>query len=755
MKNYQSLKDRKFNIIIPKNSRNIPNQEKIENKNHSKIIIKILGDIPYLFLPIKKIHHNVNKKTKNPKINPISLEKLKMIALKINRNGQNNFSRGKSQKNKKILNYSPNINYKKNKFRTHKNQTRINQSQKILNNFNEKDLNVNYNSKTHPKINDILISNINNFNININRCNSIENDVYTNHFDNEILHFRNKDKKWYNNTEFLTEKYNELVLNTENLEKNILDKYLDGTDNIISEMEEPQFLKEDIDINSINPNISIRNHVSIRETTTLDSSFRNSHNHKDKLKKNKGFILKIKNFRKMFKKNGTNINLKSKNNNLVRNKKKKKKLPNFNKSFSKLYYQVTYQEKKRNNKEYLYHRNVSYEKENNNSYFSLNETKSKYRNNLSYNEKNKLNLERRNQSLAIIKETNDNINIEYKNDTYRNQQSAKIISENNQSIKKIKIKGNSSTEKNLHSSEKYINNYKPKNILVKTKQNLNKNYKFFINDGSIFRDYNKSSIDEYIISSDLGIGSYAEVKLGIHKSTKRKYAIKIYDKNLLNDEDKKYTIKNEIFILRQLNSENIMKLYDVIETNNNLYLILEYINGISLLEYIQRKKNQRINENICKKFFYQIVKAVLYCQKKNIYHRDIKLENILIVNDNIIKLIDFGFAIKCNKNEYQEFFCGTLNYMPPEIVNKQKYIPFYSDIWSLGILLYTMLFGIFPFKSSNDEKLFELINEAKLIFPNNIEVSDKVKSLISKIIVIKPTKRLSLEEILNDSWFEK
>ena len=132
-------------------------------------------------------------------------------------------------------------------------------------------MNVNYNSKTHPKINDILINNINNFNININRCNSIENDAYTNHFDNEILHFRNKDKKWYNNTEFLTEKYNELVLNTENLEKNILDKYLDGTDNIISEMEEPQFLKEDIDINSINPNISIRNHVSIRETTTLDS----------------------------------------------------------------------------------------------------------------------------------------------------------------------------------------------------------------------------------------------------------------------------------------------------------------------------------------------------------------------------------------------------------------------------------------------------------------------------------------------------
>ena len=93
--------------------------------------------------------------------------------------------------------------------------------------------------------------------------------------------------------------------------------------------------------------------------------------------------------------------------------------------------------------------------------------------------------------------------------------------------------------------------------------------------------------------------------------------------------------------------------------------------------------------------------------------------------------------------------------MPPEIVNKQKYIPFYSDIWSLGVLLYAMLFGKFPFKSNKEEKLFELINEAKLIFPSNIEVSDEAKNLLNKIIVIKPSKRISLEDILNDPWLKK
>ena len=92
--------------------------------------------------------------------------------------------------------------------------------------------------------------------------------------------------------------------------------------------------------------------------------------------------------------------------------------------------------------------------------------------------------------------------------------------------------------------------------------------------------------------------------------------------------------------------------------------------------------------------------------------------------------------------------------MPPEIVNKQKYIPFYSDIWSLGILLYTMLFGTFPFESKKESELFALINKAKLNFPNDIEVSGEVKNLLFKIIVIKPNKRSSLEDILNDPWIK-
>ena len=781
MKKSQSLKERKFNIIIPKTS------NLVQQKKENKIIIKTLPDLPDLHLPIKKIPHLHNKKHKNPRINQISLEKLKFIVLnlRLNKNAQNKLQQEKSP-NKKKISSSPNKNnrYLKNNYKIINNKVKFsNLSHKTLKcNINE--ISSNYNSENYSKNNNISINNIE---TNLNRSNSLETEIKQN---SEVLQFRNKEKKWYNNIEYLTEKYNDLILTTENLEKNLLSKYLDGTDNIISEIEEPQFLKEDIEINTINVNASLRKHLSIRETT-LDSSYHNSHYHIDKLKgKSKEFILRIKNYRRMFRKYKTNFTFKTlkekykhyKDSNILKNRhKRKKRLPIFSKSSSKIN-NKSHKEKiiitninnnNKNNNDYINNKSISYYKEYKDSFISsnLNEKKKKCKNNSSYckYDKNKLDIERRNPSLDIIKEkdTNDINNFDYYKNKDKNncrKQPPKIVYVINKSKRKIKIRESSTPKtkkKNIHSSEKILNNYKPKHSILKNKQKLiyrNTNFIYFDEYLNNFKNNNKSSIDDYIISSDLGIGSYAEVKLGIHKKTKKKYAIKIYDKNLINDEEKIYTIKNEIFILKQLNNENdnIMKLYNIINTNQYLYLILEYINGISLLEYIQKNKNRRINEDICKKIFYQIVKAILYCQNKNICHRDIKLENILLINDDIIKIkiIDFGFAIKCNKNEYQEFFCGTLYYMPPEIVNKVKYIPFYSDIWSLGVLLYAMLFGYFPFKANKEEILFKLINEGKLVFPNHIEVSDEVKQLLLKIIVIEPKKRLSLEEILNDPWFK-
>ena len=778
MKKTQSLKERKFNVVIPKihpkSTKNIPQQEKNENKeNKNQIIIKMQGDIPYLFLPIKKVPHLTNKKQKNQKINLISLEKLKcmVLNLKMNKNEKTKLKRGKSQ-HKKLEGISPSKYIHSKKYKTYNNKDKyIKQSSKTLGEDDIKFYKINSLYKNGNKANNKIANN--DKDIYINRSNSFDTEINNNILGDEELKFRNKDnKKWYNNVEFITEKYNELILMTENLEKNILSNYINGTDKMISEMEEPIFFNEDLDINIAKQN---GKHLSKRETT-LDTSYHNSNSHKnDRMKgKTNDITLKVKNYRKIFKKYNTNFTIKTIENNnknkedLLKWKrrnvhKKKKKLPIFNKSLSIINY---YEDQSLNtdlyisinnykndkNKKYInecpYHKNISYDYEIKD--FSLNENKNKNKkaNNSINNdtEKNKLfNIDKRNPSLDIIKETNDNnlnaenIEKDSKSKSKKKNKNTKIVQDN----------------KNIHLSEKKLVNYNPKKLYSKIKQKINKNYIVFNGEDNIFKSDKKTSIDEYIITSELGIGSYASVKLGIHKETKNKFAIKIYDKIMINDDDKKYTIKNEIFILNQLDNENVMKLYDVIETNRYLYLIMEYINGISLLDFIQKQKNHRIDENKCKELFYQIVKGILYCQNENICHRDIKLENILIVNNKIIKIIDFGFAIKCNSNEYQEFFCGTVYYMPPEIVNKQRYMPFYSDIWSLGVLLYAMIFGDFPFRANKQEKLFELINECNLIFPDDIKVSDKVKNLLSKIIVIKPSKRISLEEILNDPWFQE
>ena len=129
------------------------------------------------------------------------------------------------------------------------------------------------------------------------------------------------------------------------------------------------------------------------------------------------------------------------------------------------------------------------------------------------------------------------------------------------------------------------------------------------------------------------------------------------------------------------------------------------------------------------------------------------MENILVIKNDIIKIIDFGFAVKGNRDTYQKLFCGTPSYMPPEIVNKEKYIAQCSDVWSLGVLLYAMLYGRFPFQGKDDKKLFELINKGEVKFPEDIIVSENIKNLLKKILNVNPKLRPSPEEIINEILF--
>ena len=267
--------------------------------------------------------------------------------------------------------------------------------------------------------------------------------------------------------------------------------------------------------------------------------------------------------------------------------------------------------------------------------------------------------------------------------------------------------------------------------------------------------FSENDLSNYEIGRTLGKGAYAIVKVCTNKITKEKYAVKIYEKSKLNDGSKKKCVSREIEILKRINHNNIAKLYDVITTDKQILILQELVIGISLREYYNNEiRNQKgISEhksNIFKKIFKQIFDAMNYIHKKNIAHRDIKLENILMTKNYEIKIIDFGFGMYNPENKLQNFFCGTPNYMAPEIAFKRPYNGQKADLWSLGVLVYKLFCADFPFKGKNEKELYKSIERGKFRVANY--TPEYVKKIIVGMIVLNPNKRMSCESVLKSEW---
>ena len=265
-----------------------------------------------------------------------------------------------------------------------------------------------------------------------------------------------------------------------------------------------------------------------------------------------------------------------------------------------------------------------------------------------------------------------------------------------------------------------------------------------------------NKISHYEIGKVIGKGAYAAVKICKNKITQEKFAMKIYEKKILNDNIKKKCILREIEILKKLNHPNIVKLYDTIISDKNILLIQELVNGISLRDFYNKEiRNQKnISEKkykILTLIFKQIFSAFDYIHKKNIFHRDIKLENILLTKNYEIKIIDFGFGLYNPRNYLQKFFCGTPNYMAPEIIMKKEYDGQKADMWSLGILLYKLFCADFPFKGKDEKDLYRHIIKGK--YKIKEYVPDLIKIIIDKILRPKPYQRINCDQILQSHWF--
>ncbi|ODV61545.1 non-specific serine/threonine protein kinase [Ascoidea rubescens DSM 1968] len=260
----------------------------------------------------------------------------------------------------------------------------------------------------------------------------------------------------------------------------------------------------------------------------------------------------------------------------------------------------------------------------------------------------------------------------------------------------------------------------------------------------LYKDFtctNLSEIGNYHIIKPIGEGSFGKVYLAYHKFTQTKVVLKSGSKIDSN-------VVREVYYHKQLKHSNIAKLYEVIITEKYVYMVLEYCPKSELLEYLIKIKRIPLDE--VKKFFSQICSAVLYAHSMNCAHRDLKLENILLDRKKNCKLTDFGFSRECHSKSILETICGTAVYMAPELLLKKKYSGFQIDIWSLGIIFYTLLYGQYPFDEDDEVKTsFKIIN-GDPVFKNDIP--DQAIDLLKKLLSKDPFKRPSIEDVLKSPF---
>lgn len=249
------------------------------------------------------------------------------------------------------------------------------------------------------------------------------------------------------------------------------------------------------------------------------------------------------------------------------------------------------------------------------------------------------------------------------------------------------------------------------------------------------------------IIKTLGKGNFAKVKLALHLPTGREVAIKVIDKTQLNSSARQ-KLYREVRIMKLLNHPNIVRLFQVIESDRTLYLIMEYASRGELFDHLV--KNGRMRERDARVIFRQLVSAIHYCHSKFVVHRDLKAENLLLDQNMNIKIADFGFGNTFDPNAQLETFCGSPPYAAPELFMGRKYAGPEVDAWSLGVVLYTLVSGSLPFDGGTLKELRERVLRGKYRVPYYISMD--CENLMRKFLVLNPGKRTSLNAVMSDKW---
>ncbi|XP_069757451.1 SNF related kinase b [Narcine bancroftii] len=255
----------------------------------------------------------------------------------------------------------------------------------------------------------------------------------------------------------------------------------------------------------------------------------------------------------------------------------------------------------------------------------------------------------------------------------------------------------------------------------------------------------------YDLDKTLGKGHYAVVRLARHVFTGEKVAVKVIDKTKLDKSATGHLLK-EVRCMKLVQHPNVVRLYEVIDTQTKLYLILELGDGGDMFDYIMNH-DRGLSEEQAKIYFAQIVHAISYCHKLHVVHRDLKPENVVFFKEQgVVKLTDFGFSNRFQPGKMLTTSCGSLAYSAPEILLGDEYDAPAVDIWSLGVILYMLVCGCPPFHEANDSETLTMIMDCRYTVPQHI--SDNCRSLISRMLQREPRKRASLEEIEGHPWLQ-
>lgn len=261
----------------------------------------------------------------------------------------------------------------------------------------------------------------------------------------------------------------------------------------------------------------------------------------------------------------------------------------------------------------------------------------------------------------------------------------------------------------------------------------------------------KAHIGPWQLGRTLGRGSSGRVRLAKHNESGKLAAVKIVPKSQIVDpstglaskNSETFGIEREVIIMKLIEHPNIMTLYDVWENKGELYLVLEYIEGGELFDYLISRG--RLSEREAIHYFRQICYGVDYCHKFNICHRDLKPENLLLDTHRNIKIADFGMAALESNGRLLETSCGSPHYASPEIVTGKTYHGAPSDIWSCGIILFALLTGHLPFDDDNIRQLLLKVQAGKFSMPSSLSL--EAQDLISRMLVVNPKKRITMREI--------